>query len=576
LIRKSIILLLLLLFFNITDAQKIEINVIFNDTTIDAKKLISYTSQLDFFELKNELTSIFNQLQNIALLNAYTDSIIIDSNYYNIYIHLGKKYKWTALTNKNIDEEILSKLGFRDKLYNNRPFNERQLKYFFNKVISHYENNGFPFASFQLDSFKINNNKLSAQLMLNKNHFYNIDSIIIKGNPAISNQYIQNHIKIKEGDVYNEELIRNLSIRIKELPFIVEEKQPKIVFSETKAKILLTLKKKSASRFNGILGFLPDNETKELRITGDVKLNLINALKKGEHIDFNWRSLTQNTQDLKLKINYPFIFNSSFGIDYDFKLFKKDSLFIDVQNKIGLRYILKGNNYFSLFYHNKTSNLLSTTGFKTLTVLPSYADVSSNLYGIGLHNSRVDYSLNPKKGYTISVSGSLGEKNIQKHPEIEETLYENINLNTAVYNSELKAAIYIPFKKRSVIKLETKNAYTFNENLFENELLRIGGLFTLRGFDDESIFASTYSIGTIEYRFILEQNSYLYAFFDAAYYENNNVNYFEHDTPYGFGAGMSFETKAGIFSINYAIGKQFNNPLQFGDAKIHFGFVNFF
>ena len=57
---------------------------------------------------------------------------------------------------------------------------------------------------------------------------------------------------------------------------------------------------------------------------------------------------------------------------------------------------------------------------------------------------------------------------------------------------------------------------------------------------------------------------------------NENINGFVADRPFGFGSGMSFETKAGIFSITYALGKQFDNPIKFSSAKIHFGFVNFF
>ncbi|MBL4667825.1 MAG: BamA/TamA family outer membrane protein, partial [Flavobacteriales bacterium] len=142
--------------------------------------------------------------------------------------------------------------------------------------------------------------------------------------------------------------------------------------------------------------------------------------------------------------------------------------------------------------------------------------------------------------------------------------------------SNLNIDYYIPITKRSVIKLSSKNGYIFNENLFDNELLRIGGLLTLRGFDEESIFASLYTIETLEYRYILEQNSYLFLFIDGAYYENDGIDKFISDRPFGFGAGMSFETKAGIFSISYAIGKQFDNPIVFRSAKIHFGFVNFF
>lgn len=575
---KSKLYILFLTFFLLAKgyAQKIELGVSFNDTTLNPSKLIKYSPSFERINLKLELSNILNQLYSESYLTATTDSIIIDSSYYKAYLHLGKKYNWTSLKNKNISEEILSKIGFRDKLYNNRPFNQRQLSIFFNKIISFYEENGYPFASIQLDSLDINENKISAQLNLTKGTFYKVDSVLIKGDAGISSQYIQNYIRIKEGDIYNEVFIKKISTRIKELPFVTETDPFKILFTESKTKIYLNLKKRKASRFNGVLGILPNDNTGKIRLTGDVKLNLLNSFHKGEQIDFNWRSLQQNTQDLKLFINYPFVLNSPFGVDYNFKLYKKDTFFIDVENKIGMRYILKGNNYFKLFYSTKSSNLLSQTGLANLSVLPPYADISSNLYGIGLYNSKLDYRLNPRKGYTISINGSLGNKTIRKNPKINDQLYAEINLNTILYNSEFNFDFYIPIKKRSVIKLGSQNSLIFNESLFENELLRIGGLKTLRGFDEESIFASFYSIETFEYRFILEQNSYLYLFFDGAYYENNSINNYISDFPFSFGSGISFETKAGIFSVSYAVGRQFNNPILFRSAKIHFGFVNYF
>jgi outer membrane translocation and assembly module TamA len=80
----------------------------------------------------------------------------------------------------------------------------------------------------------------------------------------------------------------------------------------------------------------------------------------------------------------------------------------------------------------------------------------------------------------------------------------------------------------------------------------------------------------VEYRYLFEQNSYLFAFWNGAYYESRTSTAFIHDTPYGFGAGVSFETKAGIFSLSYALGKQFSNPINFKSAKIHFGIVSYF
>jgi len=576
--KRTYLLLSFLLVFGFSKAQNIRLSIQFNDTSLtqkQQKELFTFNASTTFAGLKNELININRQLSSLSFLTNSADSIIVDSSNFVAYFHLGKQYKWTSLRTQTIDEGVLSKIGFRDKLYNNKPFNQKQLHNFYEKVIAFYENNGYPFASIRLDSVVVENNTLSGLVHIEKNNLYKIDSVIIKGTATVSDQYIKNYIRIKENDLYNESAVRKMSTRIKELPFVAEVQPPKIYFNEKNTKIVMLLKKKNASRFNGILGIVPD-ENGKVRLNGDVKLNLMNSFRKGEEIGFNWRAIQNNAQDLKLNLVYPFLLNSPFGLDYSFNLYKKDSTYIDIFNKIGVRYILKGNNYFSLFYHNKTSNLLTQTGFSSLTVLPSFADISTQLYGIGVYNANLDYRLNPRKGYEIDIKGSLGNKKIRKNAQINEQLYDGLNLNSTLYTFNSDLALYIPLKKRSVIKLGVQTGYTFNENLFDNELLRIGGLKTLRGVDEEAIFASFYSIQTLEYRFLLEQNSFLYLFTDAAYYEKKTKDNFLSDRPYSFGLGISFETNAGIFSVSYAIGKQFDNPVQFRSAKIHFGFISFF
>ncbi len=569
---------LLLFTYSTSFAQNKKVKVIFNDTILSSKQqkeLLSTSTNSSFININNTVKNINQQLYKNAYLTAHIDSIISDSTTYFLHYHLGKQIKWVNLTTKTIDEGILSKIGFRDKIYNNRPFNQNQLKRFFDKVISFYENHGYPFASIQLDSVQITDYNLSANLSINKNQLYKIDSVAIKGNATVSDDYIKNYIRINDEDIYNEELIKKINTRIKEIPFVEEQNPSKVIFNEESAYVLLVLKKKQANRFNGILGIVPD-ETGKVRLNGDVKLNLMNSFKRGEEISFNWRAMQNNSQDLKLSTAYPFLFNSPFGAEYQLNLYKRDSTYIDVFNKIGIRYILKGNNYFNIFYHNKSSSLLSQKGFETLTVLPDFADVSTQLYGIGIVYDQLDYIHNPRRGFNITANGSLGNKKITKNPQLNEQLYKDVNLKTNLYTAQANLALYIPIKKRSVIKLGTQNGYTYNENLFDNEMLRIGGLHTLRGVDEESIFASFYSIQTIEYRFILEQNSFLYLFTDGAFWEKRTANTYTLDRPYSFGVGMNFETNAGIFSISYAVGKQFDNPIQFRSAKIHFGFINFF
>jgi hemolysin activation/secretion protein len=98
----------------------------------------------------------------------------------------------------------------------------------------------------------------------------------------------------------------------------------------------------------------------------------------------------------------------------------------------------------------------------------------------------------------------------------------------------------------------------------------------LRGFNEQSVYASQYHIGTVEYHYLLGLNSYFYLFLDGAYVANESLSPATYDTPFGFGAGINFETRAGIFGVSYALGEQNNIPIEFRNAKIHFGYVNYF
>jgi hemolysin activation/secretion protein len=543
----------------------------------DLLKLLSYKKNFITKEARNkELQQVLFIAFDNAYLAAEYDSLKEDSTVLTAYLNFGARYKWAYLKSGNVDEGVLSQIGFREKIYQHKPVYFKDVKKIQEALIRYYENNGYPFASVKLDSIQISGSELSGVLQLKKNQLTKIDSVIIQGNAKIANVYLYNYLGIKPGSLYNEAQLRKVNTRIAELPFLRSTRSANIVFTERYNKLYLYLEKKRASQFDGIVGILPDNITGKVLFTGDVHLNLQNGLGRGELIDMNWRRLETQTQDLKMRLVYPFLLKSPLGIDYNFKLYKKDTTFLEVNQNIGLQYLLIGGNYFKIFYTNKGSSLLSTKGLEMLTTLPPVIDISTNLYGIGLKFERLDYRLNPRKGFSTVINASAGTKSIKKNAKLNPVAYNGLKLHSTLYTSDFEGSLYIPFFSRMTLKLSALAAFLQGEINFQNELFRIGGLKSLRGFDEESIFASSFTIFKMEYRFLLEQNSYMYVFGDGAWYENNNVNSYIRDTPYGFGAGISFQTKAGIFSINYALGSQFNNPIQLRSGKIHFGIVNYF
>ena len=98
----------------------------------------------------------------------------------------------------------------------------------------------------------------------------------------------------------------------------------------------------------------------------------------------------------------------------------------------------------------------------------------------------------------------------------------------------------------------------------------------LRGFDEQSIYANQYELLTLGLRFLLDRNSYVYLFSDNGYVQSYYNGYGKEGLYNGFGLGTTLETKTGLFSISYALGRSDTNPIQFKQSKIHFGYLAYF
>jgi hypothetical protein len=108
--------------------------------------------------------------------------------------------------------------------------------------------------------------------------------------------------------------------------------------------------------------------------------------------------------------------------------------------------------------------------------------------------------------------------------------------------------------------------------------MREGGINSLKGFNEQSIFASNFNMIDIEYRYLIGDDSHIKLFWNGAYYEDKSFGRLNKitDYPWGFGIGGNFETGAGLLSIMYALGKEKNNRFDLRTGKIHFGISSYF
>lgn len=557
------LLLLLLSIQFITFSQK-KINLIFNSDSIQ-KITSNYTTT---FKDTFEVNKFLNQARLKAIKKGYLLTSIDSKTYKNdtIYcsVFLGPSIKHTLIKYRPSDALwFFTDNRTKEHLLSASIFNSNEVYELLMNCEQKLNDHGYPFAQTSLINISFQSDTLNCELDLQKNKYFTWGEIINRGEYVLPEKLSEIILGIKKNSPYSEFEKKNISARINQQPYLEETQSFEILFNNTSVDIYLYLKSKPISSASGTIGLQQKTNNNGYTLIGEFRLKLVNLLKNAENLDIQWKNLQNNSQSLKSSFILPSILRTPFGTEIQFQLFKRDTSFLELKSSFSAQYQLKNGSTFKVNYRHLSSSVLSSLNSNN-----TLGNVNSNYYGVSFQKSKINYLPCPTNGYSIQIDQSIGIRNtidkIQSRTKIENTSKTEITLN-----------YYLSFTKRNIIKLVQSTEVFTAPSYFQNELLRFGGMNSQRGFREEELRATSRILGSVEYRFLLDKNSYLFIFYDQSWYENK-IALIKRDTPLGIGSGLSFGTEIGIFSISYAIGKQLNNPLLLKNGNIHFGYISYF
>lgn len=537
----------------------------------------------DSLSLQNTLQNLLLDLRQRAYLEASIDSVIYRDSSAMAWLHLGSPYAWEKLRPVGIPPEWWREVQ-QSLLKKKQGLNPAKLTEVQSTLLRQAGNQGYPFAQIRLDSVQVRPGKLAAQLVLDKGDLIHFDTLIVRGDGNIATSYLQRYLGLQSRQLYDQSRIERIRERIQELPFLQLKSDPEVEFIGSRALVILDLTRQKASRFDFIIGILPNSQqVNRLLVTGTFEGELQNQFGRGERLYARFEQLRPTSPRLDLQFNYPFLANLPLGADFKLHLYRRDTAFLDLDLDFGVQYLLEGGNYFKVFWNQRSSRLLQLNEALLLSTqtLPATLDVSQASFGLELQQQALDYRFNPRRGWALLGRGGAGTKRILRNSRINELdlgyLYDTLTLRSFQYRLLGEAENYLPLSKNTTLKLKVSTGWIVsNQAIYQNEQFRIGGNRLLRGFDEEFIFATHYAVGTAEYRLLLSRNSYLYTFGDYAWIANRTTNVQEDYRAYGFGAGISFETRAGLFGLSLAFGGRTGTAIDFGAPKVHFGYVSLF
>lgn len=595
-IPKSFYVFILMFFFTSkVNAQKIQ--VIYHLTGKDTTQKNGTTDLQTDFESRERATVYLNNLRTVLNGKGYAqasiDSMRWDSAKANVYLFVGQKMVWNIRTD-SVPSYVRTALGWSNRKDEITKQNFADVKLMQNQILNYFADNGYPFATVKLAEGNINGGEIVSFLKTDPGVLYHIDSIKIYSKGKIRNSFMQHYLGISNGDVYNKSKLNDVSKLIVDLPYLQEKQHWDLTMLGTGSTMNLYLMPKRSSEINALIGFLPGNSvTGKSKVTADVRLNLKNALGGGETFLINWQQLQAQSPRLDLGLNLPYLFNSPYGLDASFSMWKQDSSWLLLTANIGGQYFWNAHKSMRVFYQMKNSYLLQggvdTTSIKITHQLPQFMDVRSSSGGLSFQFENTNYTLNPRRGNQLTVTATAGIRKVSENNDIIQlkdpsnpgfdfsSLYDTVNKRSYITTVVFSGAHFFPVGEKNTFKLSADIGWIQSPQVFQNELFRIGGAELLRGFDEKSIYADRYGVASAEFRTLTGLNSYLFVFSDLGLTHTTLTSAKFSNSFISAGAGIRLETKVGLLNLAYAVGKR--NDVRFdirNASKIHFGYINYF
>jgi hypothetical protein len=511
-------------------------------------------THINYLSVLNEIDSIQNKLYKKGYLENEVGNIKRENDtILSTVFKLNKKYSKITIyyNDADLDAEVLKFISKEiTKTYFKLDFNsiENALKYI-NKENS---KNGFPFAKLVLSEVKINkDSSLSANLVVNKsNRKRIINDIVLKGYENFPKSYLKHYLKIKKGQSLDLATIKRKTDELNNLRFASEVKSPEVLFSKDSSAIYLYVQKEKSNLFDGFLGFGTNEDNNNLQFDGYLNLSLTNNLNYGESFKLIYKSDENDQKNFEANVSLPYLFKSPIGLDLSLRIFKRDSSFTTVNQSAKLHYQINSK-------HKLYAGLISTESNNLLSInnSNSISDYKTNYYSFAYEFLKFQiqnplFPVNSKLYFETDFGNRIQSNNREKQTFLSIDAFKIFNFNT-------NNSIYVRVNSS---KLNSKTYY-------ENELLRFGGINSIRGFEENSIYSTFFGVINSEYRYQLTDSIYINSISDFAYYENKLTN--SKEKLYGFGFGFGILTNAGLLKLNYANGKNENNKIKLANSKVH-------
>lgn len=452
--------------------------------------------------------------------------------------------------------EILHELRLKNRGY----FTKTKLEQGIERIQMLYSEQGYPKVEIEpiVTNLSPSNGKIDLAFQIREGSEFRLSEIKVSGLQKTKPYVVLREIPLTVNEVYNQRKIDRSYHRLRNLGYFHHIQPNMLEEGLTEDSIIFNAKVSEArtGRLIGILGYAPPSEGNDSipQLTGVVEISETNLLGTGRNVNFYWKSGL--LKSLSIGYREPWILGKPFSLGVLYSQLKQSNAFNDSESEEKSASVI-GNIRLGTFYESEV-----TLGYKQISFVGVSSQTSSTTlqdsfitdndstsdnepiqrqngskYSVAFRFTRDsrDYYLNPTQGRRDSIAVELSRSDFR--------------LRKVWFDVQQ----YFQTWKNQIIAIEIHGASVWGVNIPPTELFYLGGVNSLRGFDEDWFSGPRRANATLEYRFLMGRNSQIFTFLDTG-----SVTFIDRPSVFdklriGYGIGARLESKGGIIQLDYGL-----------------------
>ena len=547
-----IYILFLSCFSHLTFGQKNELILVAKDTIQNriVSEIYQTKKHLQKKDALDEIDRILQQVKKRGFFTARIDSISKTNKELIAYLDLGKKINEIIIVTKKDNTNGIIDSGIDSIKIKTREFSDLT-----NQLLEQIDRKGNSFSEITYVNPLLKNDTLFLEMKISNSSSRKIDKVITRGYEDFPKKFITKYFLIDKNTVFSKKKLNQVSALSNKLDFIKEKKAPEVLFKKDSTHLYLFLDKIGTSSFDGLVNFSSKENGKGLLLNGNLDLKLNNTFNTGEKFEIIWNKVSDEKTDFKINSYVPYILNSKFSTTLEFYLYRQDSTFINTNFELKTDYSINQKSHASILYSSEKSNYLLNISNNDL------ASYSNYFIGLGYELKKSSTSNLYKYKNGLNLNLTIGKR---------KTDTESINQ----LKFHFSAFANVQINNRGYLNIKNESGLLTSKNYLLNELFRIGGANSIRGYNEQSIFTNGYSYSNIEFRYSLDTSSYLYSITDLGIYKENTTNKIKKLL--GIGAGYQFRINNNLVNLGYVISTNSSTNAKLNSSRLVVRWTSFF